>query len=279
MGDIIFKNIYDKINQSTKNINTYFDNIDYYNTNIYDILYKIPKYNIIIYILLIFIIYSIINKLNIRLNEIFTFLLCIILIYLLIKKDYTQFIQYTQIKKNQLNFLHKLIYNKDWEYANQNNILKPNNNKSYLYLNPVIVDFYYNIREYSQYNISSYVNSIIHSNNVIGYEYQTKIGIDKEYLNYSMAIEEVKKALNELNSIIYNLPFTQITYVKFNNSIKILHKLLNRHISDMSILIKNKNKLTDMNISKMPNNFYDEYFTINSNDTKSDNYMSIYNMY
>jgi uncharacterized protein YkuJ len=45
MGDIIFKNIYNKINQSTKNINNYFDNIDYYNINIYDILYKIPKYN------------------------------------------------------------------------------------------------------------------------------------------------------------------------------------------------------------------------------------------
>jgi hypothetical protein len=98
-------------------------------------------------------------------------------------------------------------------------------------------------------------------------------------LNYSIAIDESKKALNELNSIIYNLPSTKVSYIKFNKSIKTLHKLLNRHILDMSILLKNKNKQIEIDMFKMPDNFYDEYFSINSNDTKTNNYMSIYNMY
>ena len=86
MENIIFKNIYDNINTSTYNINNYFDNIDSYNNNMIDILFKLPKYNLIIYIFIVAIIYNFINRLNIRLNEILTFLFCLLVIYLLIKK-------------------------------------------------------------------------------------------------------------------------------------------------------------------------------------------------
>jgi hypothetical protein len=281
MDNIIFKNIYDKISSSTSNVNSYFDNIDYYNTNMYDILYKIPKYNIIIYIFLIAIIYNFINRLKIRLNEILTFLFCLLIIYLLIKKDYTEFIKYTQYKKSQLNFLHKLIFNKEWEYAKHNSILiKPTGGeKSYLYLNPVIVELFYNIREYSQYNISSYINSIIHCNNVIAIEYQSKIGLDKEYMNYEMAIDETKKALNELSSVIYNLPLTKLSYIKLKNTVKTLHELLNKHIHVIGELFKNDNKVNDINMFSMPDSFYDDYFLIMANDTNTDEYNSTYNLY
>ena len=281
MDNIIFKNIYDKITSSTSNINGYFDNIDYYNTNIYDILYKIPKYNIIIYIFLIAIIYNFINRLKIRLNEILTFLFCLLIIYLLIKKDYTEFIKYTQYKKSQLNFLHKLIFDKEWEYAKHNSILiKPTGGeKSYLYLNPVIVELFYNIREYSQYNISSYINSIIHCNNVIAIEYQCKIGLNREYMNYEMAIDETKKALNELSSVIYNLPLAKQGYIKLKYTIKTLHGLLNKHIQVIGELFKNDNKVNDINMFSMPDNFYDNYFLIMANDTYTDEYNSTYNLY
>jgi hypothetical protein len=282
MENIIFQNIYDKISSSASNINGYFNNIDYYNDNIYDILYKIPKYNIIIYIFLIAIIYNFINRLNIRLNEILTFLFCVLIIYLLVKRDYTEFIKYTQYKKSQLNFLHKLIFNnKDWEYAKHNSVfIKPTgDDKSYLYLNPVIVELFYNIREYSQYNISSYINSIIHCNNVIAIEYQSKIGLDRDYMNYEMAIEETKKALNELSAIIYNLPLTKSSYSKLNDSVKILHGLLNKHIQNIGELFKNDNKVNDINMFSMPDNFYDNYFLIMANDTKTESYNSTYNLY
>ena len=281
MDNIIFKNIYDKITSSTSNINGYFDNIDYYNTNIYDILYKIPKYNIIIYIFLIAIIYNFINRLKIRLNEILTFLFCLLIIYLLIKKDYTEFIKYTQYKKSQLNFLHKLIFDKEWEYAKHNSILiKPTGGeKSYLYLNPVIVELFYNIREYSQYNISSYINSIIHCNNVIAIEYQAKIGLNREHMNYEMAIDETKKALNELSSVIYNLPLAKQGYIKLKDTIKTLHGLLNKHIQVIGELFKNDNKVNDINMFSMPDNFYDNYFLIMANDTYTDEYNSTYNLY
>ena len=283
MDGFIFKNLLDKVNNSSDDINTYFKNSDLYNTNIYEILSKIPKYNIIVYIFIIFLIYNFINKLEIRLNEILVWIICILLIYLLIKKDYTQFIQYTIVKKNQLDFLHKLMFDDyTWDYEKKNNLLlKPINtdNKSYLYLNPLIVEFFYNIREYSQYNISSYVNSLLHTNNVIGFEYEARIGLNNKYDNYEVAVVETKKALNELNSIIYNLPSTLVTYNKFKDSIKILHGLLNQHLIDMSILFKNTNKLNDINVGKMPDNFYDNNFVISPDDTKTKEYISTYNMY
>jgi hypothetical protein len=169
-----------------------------------------------------------------------------------------------------------------WDFEKENNLLlKPinSNNKSYLYLNPLIVEFFYNIRNYSQYNISSYVNSLLHTNNVIGIDYQSRIGLYNKYDNYEVAITESKKALNELNSIIYNLPSSLISYNKFKDSIKILHGLLNQHLRKISILFKNTNKLEDINIEKMPDNFYDSNFFISSDDTKTKEYISTFNMY
>jgi len=198
------------------------------------------------------------------------------------KKDYTNFINYTIVKKNELDFLHKSIFNDtDIQYAKSTNtFIKPNNNnKSYLYMNPIIVKFFHNLRNFSQLNISAYNNSIIHSNNVIGLHYQSTIGLDRNYLNYEQAIDETKKALNEFNTFIYSIYSTKYSYNKLKNSRTILHSLLNKHISDMATLFKNENKSDSINIDKKPDCFYDMYFKIDDNNTSSKDYISVYNVY
>jgi hypothetical protein len=282
MSSIIFQNIIDKINTSSNNINSYFENSDYYNTNIYDIYTKIPKSNIIIYIFIVFIVFNFISRLKIRLNEIMTFLISIVLIYILFKKDYSEFIKYTNVKKTELDFLHKLVFNDvDIKYTKLTDIfLKPSGDeKSYLYLNPLIVKLFYNLRNYSQENVSSYVNSIIHCNNVIGLYYQSTIGLNRTYLNYELAIDETKKALNDYNSFIYTIQHSKKNYNKLDDSIKILHSLLNKHISDMAVIFKNENKMGEMSIDKRPDSFYDMYFKIGENDTKTLDYISVYDVY
>ena len=282
MSSIIFQNIIDKINTSSNNINSYFENSDYYNTNIYDIYTKIPKSNIIIYIFIVFIVFNFISRLKIRLNEIMTFLISIVLIYILFKKDYSEFIKYTNVKKSELDFLHKLVFNDvDIKYAKLTDIfLKPSGDeRSYLYLNPLIVKLFYNLRNYSQENVSSYVNSIIHCNNVIGLYYQSTIGMNRTYLNYELAIDETKKALNDYNSFIYTIQHSKHNYNKLEDSIKILHSLLNKHISDMAVIFKNENKMEEMSIDKRPDSFYDMYFKIGENDTKTLDYISVYDVY
>ena len=175
-----------------------------------------------------------------------------------------------------------MFNNKNYTYQKSNNIIiRPTstNEKSYLYLNPNLVQLFYNLRQYSQYNISAYVNSLFHCNNIIALDYQCNLGISDIYLNYQIAINEKNNALNEFNSVIYSLPSTIISYKKFNNSLLILHQLLNKHLLNISILAKNLNKINDITINTMPDNFYDENFVIKSNDTNTQNYISTFNMY
>ncbi len=281
MENIIVKNIYDDVNTAANNINSYFNNIDYYDTNIYTIIEKLPKYNVLIYIFIIFIIFNFINRLNIKLNEILAFMICLLLIYYLIKKDYTSFIKYTQNKNLQLKFIHNLVFNnKDWSYVNYNNLfIRPfqSSEKSYLYLDPNIIEIFFNFKNISSFNISAYVNSAIHANNILGIEYEIKIGLNRDYLNYNTAVEESKKALNELNSAIYKLPEGYID--KYKRSIELLHGILNQHLINIGNICKNNNKLNDITITTMPDNFYDENFIISADDTKTSDYISVYNMY
>ena len=201
-----------------------------------------------------------------------------------IKKDYSEFISYTNVKKEQLDFLHSIMFagKDDSEYEKSDNvIIKPDNpqQKTYLYMNPVLVELFFNIREYSQYNISAFSNCLIHCNNVLAIDYQSKIGLNDAFYNYDTAVLEVKKALNELNSVIYNLPSTKVSYNKFSNVINMLHGILNKHIKDIGILYINLNKTKDIDLFSYPDNFYDEYFKISFDDTKTRDYISTYDMY
>lgn len=281
MSNIIFEGLLDKINVSINNINSYFNKDDLNDRNISNIFDKLPKYNIIIYIFIIFLIFNFVNRLTIRSNEILVFLISTLLIYFLVNKDYSDFINYTNNKKLQLDFLNKLIFNNEtYIYASKNYSLNmTSENVSYLHLNPLIVQFFYDIRDYKNYNISAYINSILSANIIIGLEFQSNIGLNNTYLNYELAIEETKKSMNELNSVIYNAPSTILSFNKLNDALIILHKLLNQLLINMATKFKNNNKLNEINLHRMPDNFYDSYFFIAEDDTKTKGYMPAYNMY
>ena len=278
-------NLYKTINNidgGSKHINNYFDNIDIYTTDLFNILVKIPKYNLVIYTLIIFIIFNFTTRFNIKINHIFAIIISCSIIYFLLRYDYFSFINYTTTKKMELKFLNKLLFeNTKWDTVNNSNITDPFKlfKKSYLYLNPVLVDLFYNIREYIQYNSFSYINSLIHCNNVIEFDFNSKNGLNNKYENYEIAINESKKAINELNSIIYKLPVSIETNKKFSDTINKLHGLLNTHIKNIANVFKDSNIVNEINIGSMPDNFYDEYFFIGANDTKTDDYNSIFNMY
>jgi uncharacterized protein YhhL (DUF1145 family) len=284
MSEIIFKRVIDKINDATANINNYFDNFSIYNANFYEILKNLPKQNIIIYLFLALIIFNLIRPFNIRLNEILTFMVCILVIYYLIQKDYSEFTTYIKSKKNQLNFLHKLMFNdKGWSFQIENEIsFQPSilKKKSYLYMNPIIVELFYNARKYLEYNPNAYISSIRHCNNVIGFDYETKIGLNREYYNYDTAVLESKKALNDFQSFIYSIdPLTLQNFPEFLDYQTKLHELLNAHLYNMSILFKQKNKTDDLTVNQRPDNFYDMNFYISPDNTKTRDYNSVFDMY
>ena len=255
MSSIIFNNYLEKSNNTNRKINEFLDKKDLYIPNIYNILNTIPGNNIIYYFLIILLVYAFLKNREIRLNEIFIFLISVILIYLLVQKDYISFIKFTDDKKMQMKFLEKLMFqNNNFERAiiggESITVNDINNKKSYLYYDPLITSYYFNIRDLIKYDSSSYINSLLHTNNLLKISYQSNILKEKLKENYEQAIIEKNKSLNYLSHTIFNLKPNSISDKKYTDSLDILHKRLNDHIDNMSILFKDitKQKNRDTNI-------------------------------
>ncbi len=285
MNDIIFSRVYQNLNDKSKSIDKNIKQISDTKT-IYDVLANSPKENLIIYFFIIMLVWRFIYYLPIRINDIITFLILGVIMYYLVLNDYSSFNAFKSQKQKELDFVQKMMFESDmWKSEDPSYLLgiKPENlvKKSYLYLDPFIVQLFYNIREFSQYDISAYAGALIHTNHVIGLAYETKLGFNKTamYENYTVAVEESKKALNQLKNVIFQLPTAFITYNKFKESLKILHQLLNVHLENMAVVFKNQNVKTDLHIYAKPDDFYDIDFFISPNDTEERGYMAGYNLY
>lgn len=282
MASIIFKNFFDEVYNSSKKLNNKLEENRLYGTDFFGILERIPKDNVIIYIIIIFLIFNFTNRFNIKLNEIFAFLVSIFLLYFLIRVDYSGFIGYTKEKQLQIDLMHKLMYEKKDSYITgspDNIFIIPIHpyEKSYLFLDPLIVQLFYDIKDISSYNINSYVDSLFHCNNILGIEFESQYGLNREYLNYSTAITEKAKAMNALNSCMYEIPAGGVA--KTMKSIKLLQSLLNAHLRNIGEVFKNSNVVNDFTIFSKPDDFYDINFIISPDDTKTRDYNSTYNMY
>jgi len=284
MNQIVFSKIYNKSYEVMNNINDNIINNKKFKTDVVDLLFEIPSYNIVIFIFISFVIYFVYSKLTIRLNDILIFLIIVLFFYVMLKVNSKVFYNFIQDKDVKLNFLHKLMFDtRNWSNNNTNNNLNvlPEGyfKKSYLYLNPNIIDLYYNVRDYSQYNIEAYVTSLIHTNNVLKLSYESKKLSINEYNNYTLANDEMNKALNEFSTFVYNAPLTGETYKKIHNSTLFLRSLLISELEDMNIVYKNNNKTRELNINSYPDDFYDINFLISPNDVKDINYLPNYNRY
>jgi hypothetical protein len=264
MSSFIFNNYLEKSNETNKKVIEFLDKKDLYIPNIYNTLNTIPGNNIIFYFFVVLLIYAFLKNREIRLNEIFIFLISILVIYLLIQKDYVNFLNFTDEKKIQIKFLEKLMFQtKNFETAiiggesiSGSNI---NSKISYLYYDPIIIEFYYNIRDVIKYDISSFINSLLHTNNLLRLSYQSNILKENLKDNYEQAIIEKKKSLNSLSYLIFNMPVNNILNNRYKDSLNILHTRLNGHINNMEILFKDitlqKNKDTS---SYLPPDTFDK---------------------
>lgn len=282
MASIIFQNFIEELYRSSKNTNNEIEKNKFYGVDFFETLQRIPSDNLIIYIGVIFLIFNFVNRFNVGLNQIFAFLISIIVLYFLVRIDYSDFTTYTKEKHSQLKFLHKLMFeNKEaYIWASPNNLLSPPMHpyeKSYLFLDPLIVELFFRVRDISSYNINAYVNSLYCCNNILGIEYEIKLGLNREYLNYSSALFEKEQAMNALNSCIYDVPAGYTP--KAMKAISILQSLLDSHLRNIGKYCKNENVVNEFTIASKPDDFYDINFVISPDDTKTRDYNSTYNMY
>lgn len=285
MSSFIFNNYLDKSNKTNKKISEFLDKKDLYIPNIYNILNTIPSNNVLYYFLIVLLIYAFIRNKEIRLNEILLFMLCVGIIYFLIQKDYVNFMNFTDNKKIQMKFLEKMMFqDRNYEKAIiAGESLTTNDikvKKSYLYYDPILTQYYYNIRDLVNYDSSSYINSLIHVNNLLRLSYQSTIL--KEYLkeNYEQAIIEKNKALNSLSYMIFNIPTNNIAYKKYKESLDILHLRLNGHIENMAILFKDITKQKNDNTNMyLPEDTFEKNQSTQPYDKDSRNSSLVYNLY
>ena len=282
MSDFIFSRILDETSKSSHHLNHYFENFEQYNSNIYQILEQIPKSNLVHYIYIIAILFFVFSFYEVKLNHILVLLLSILIIGYLIQKDFGDFNQYTSLKKDQLKFLNQLCFDgQHWRnFGPKNDMnIRPMVKQSYLYLNPLIVEFFYNIREFSQYNLSAYVDSVLHVNQVMKLHQDMKQGLEDPFSNLDVAKEEIAQALNSLESIIYKLPISVTTNDKYSQSVKILQSILTKYTIEMEQTCQRINKKRGYNAITKPDDQLNSSFDVSPNDTNTREYNPSYDLF
>ncbi len=282
MSDFVIPRYYDDMAKVQNQILNYFDKFEIYNSNLYQILNQIPNYNIIYYFFIIGFIFFILNFYDIQIKHVFILLISILVIGFLIQKDFGDFNKYISFKKDQLKFINKLCFDgqnyKNFGPNDDMNVF-PSIQKSYLYLNPLIVEFYYNIREITQYNLSGYVGSVLHTNNVMRLHQQVKLGLDNPYQNLDIMKSEMGKSLNSLESTIYNTPEAPVALKKLKNAVDALQSLLLNYIVEVEQICQAKNKEDGVNYYIKLDDQLNSQFEVSPNDTNARDYNPSYNLY
>lgn len=283
MLQIIFKKLLNEVNDSSNNINNYFRFFNIYNDSFYSKINNLSNNNIFIYIVIGFFIFVFLNFFKLEIKHLIALIISVMVIIYLFQKDYLDFTNYIKDNSTKIKFLNKLLFNDtNWNYADvQGDFLTLNKQykKSYLYLNPLIVDFFYDIRDLSQYNINNYVNCLGKVNNIIGINQQVSRNSYDPFIEYPNAILYREEALNALAAIIYNLPSSYVLDTKLYDAVSKLQELLNAHILDIGAICKYKNETNGINNSSIPDDMISDKDYIKDNDTKSVGYNNSYNLY
>ena len=281
MSNIIFSKVIDNINTSSNLVNEFMNNKEKYFANLYSTINEIPNSNILTYFFIILITYSIFKNIDIKLNNIFVFLVSITIIYILMQKDYANFNTFIGNNNNKLKFLNSFLTSdgktSKGSYQNSLNISSNTSTQSYLYYDSYIVEVMYNLKEYINLNITSYSNCIKAVNSLLKISYMSDQLSHNLLENFHSMIRLKKEALNFLTTIVYRLPVGYYTYEKFNNAIRTLHILLNSHINKAVEIFKNKVR-KDKNIF-IPLDSFDIYNKPYNNDTKTKDYNPSFNIY
>lgn len=285
MADIVLDRFLFNSNDANSKISDFIDNKDEYFTDIYKVLSTIPNNYKLQYFFIIICIYAFLKHRIIRLNDILVFLICIVLIYILSQRNYSNFFKFTQNKTNELKFLNKIMFDgiktikgdigdfNTYDTANQN--LK----KSYLYYSPSIISLMYNLKSYIQFNIQAYSSCLLSVNDFLKLCYQANFLTDSLVENYESLIILKQKALNELSTLIYSIHTSTITYNKLQESVNLLHELLNRHIDVVSKLFQDKVSYDINSDSYIPLDVFEKHLRVLPNDMKINNYQPSYNLY
>ena len=127
----------------------------------------------------------------------------------------------------------------------------------FFYTDPDIINLFYNIKEFKDYNQDAYSRTVDSVDNVLAIHEDMRRKPFKCADSLEVAKKQVLLALNSIQSIIITTPNDdqiydkyrpEILYEKHQKATKTLHLLLRRHIDDMHKMCKKQNKEIPINI-------------------------------
>lgn len=112
-----------------------------------------------------------------------------------------------------------------------------------------LINYLYSIKDFRPYNTDSYDKMIQCIDNILHLYNDIMIGINYTNHNIDLMIDNKKKAVNYLHSIIYNIPEITVIINKHSESIKVLITLLDSYINKCIDISNNKLEKNGYNIS------------------------------
>lgn len=199
----------DQINQLIERLSNAYDN------NITTKLGKITNKQWFVFIIIIIIFLYIAKSVNITLSIVFFLLIALLICYLIYsRKQVVEPIKEvdTDLKMNLIN-------------------PKPNQQ---LQNHPDLVDFLYSIRNLNHVNPDAFKTIIIDMNNFIQL-YDEIMNNQMIYCteNLEVAVDFIRDAQNNLQSMIYNLDSSQLVTWQFHNSLKEFQFLVRQYVKRM----------------------------------------------
>ena len=285
---LILKKFLLNTNQTNRELSEKFHTDKLSNTTIYDQINALPNEQIFYYILFAIISYYLFTRVTLSSSSVVAFMfISLSMYYFLNNKSNTETNERLTFDE-KLQYLETFLFNGDVFNIRKNpnegtlNVL-PNNmpplNKSYLHTSLPVVEFYYSVRELSQYNPANYAASLNGMNDLLKLNLLMKVGANNPKQTIDLAKDQATKCLNALQAIILSLP-SDPTYNKFfDNSLASLQRLTNLYLNAMTNIAKKEYdeqyKTGNLNI----NSHQIITDAPNPNDTKAVNFSAHYNQY
>lgn len=275
--NIIPKMFIKDLHNNLSKINDNIDKNTYYNDNIFEKFDHIDYNQIIIYIFIFVIVFFILSGYDIKFSKVISIIVGLGIVYILMHKNY----YFNKYKERDLDiqskFIQKLLYDNDnwysYDLTEQFNIV-PVPNYLYLQYEPKLLTFFYDNKDFGQFNMNSYTLSIVHCNNVINLQLQILDG-SNDYQLLEIMKTEIQHALNAFESIIHKIN----TVRDINDKSNKLQVLLNNIYTKSLMTIVNRNENIENSIHKKPNSILLQTLYTNADDTKTINYSPHYDYF
>ena len=278
MFNIIIKNFLTSIDSTMNNINKDIENKNL-KFNFLHTLFNFDNIDKFNYLVLIIFILIFISQINIGINKFITIIISFFIFYVFIYSRHTEIKKYDKKYLTKLEYLKNILSNNKRYYDNFSFTNK--SNYEHLESNPLVVSFYFDNKDYYNLNQTCYVLSLIYSINIIAIHKDFERGLKNKKQNLSMIKIYYKNALNEYESLIHSFNETNANSnngKKFNNSVKLLQKILLGMIEDCEKRSIESNLLNGYNINMEPDDMINNNI-VEANDTESLDYNPSFNYY